>query len=408
MSRRLRVCMVHYSDFHLDSRIQRQANALAERGDEVHLVCLSEPDEISVGDGTIRIHRVAGEKAAGGPRAYVGGYGRFLAGAARHVTRLSLRGGLDLVEVHNMPDFLTFAAVIPRLRGTPVILNAHDTFPELFATKFGYPHEHRIVRLIRLEERVSARLADHVITVTEEARALLAARGVGARGSSVVMNSPDEGVFGPRRDPRALPTDGPIRVLYHGGMAPRFGVEVLIRAMGLLETSRPVELRVCGSGEDRERLSRLAAEVAPGRVDISPAPVPFAEIPAELEAAHVGVVPTIQDPFTELLLPVKLLEYVHMGLPAVASRLSGITRYFGADDVWLFDPGAPESLARTLADVIARPAESMARAERAGERLAAINWPVQKAAYLELVDRLAAEAAGAITMMAPCAASSAT
>ena len=37
----LRVCMVHYSDFGVDSRIQRQARALAERGDEVHLICVS-------------------------------------------------------------------------------------------------------------------------------------------------------------------------------------------------------------------------------------------------------------------------------------------------------------------------------------------------------------------------------
>ena len=38
-----------------------------------------------------------------------------------------------------MPDLLTAAALAPRLRGVPVILNVHDTFPELFATKFGRP-----------------------------------------------------------------------------------------------------------------------------------------------------------------------------------------------------------------------------------------------------------------------------
>jgi len=58
--------MVHYSDFHVDSRIQRQARALAERGDEVDLVCLSTPGEERAGPGVIRIHSLGEDKAAGG------------------------------------------------------------------------------------------------------------------------------------------------------------------------------------------------------------------------------------------------------------------------------------------------------------------------------------------------------
>jgi hypothetical protein len=71
--RPLRVCMVHYSDFHIDSRIQRQARALAERGDEVDLVCLSPPGEVRVGAGVIRVHSVPLAKAAGGTSSYLSG-----------------------------------------------------------------------------------------------------------------------------------------------------------------------------------------------------------------------------------------------------------------------------------------------------------------------------------------------
>lgn len=390
MTRALRVCMVHYSDYHLDSRIQRQARALADRGDEVHLVCLSEAGAQRVGRGTIRLHHVPCEKPVGGAGAYLRGYSRFLGHALRHVSALALRGGLDLVEADNMPDILTAAAIVPRLRGTPVLLDVHDTFPELFATKFGYPQSHRFVRLLELEERVSAALADHVITVTEEARQRLIARGVGRRSSSVVMNSPDERVFGPPRGPVDLPAEGPVRVLYHGGLAPRFGVEVLIRAVGLLGEALPrVELRVCGSGEDRDRLAALAAELAPERIDVAPRPVPFERIPAELEAAHIGVVPTLHDEFTELLLPVKLLEYVHMGLPAVSSRLPGIERYFDDESVRFFEPGSPASLAEAVRDVCERPERARERAAAATERLTPIAWEHQKAHYLDLVDRLA-------------------
>src|SRR3954447_16358326 len=197
----LRVCMVHYSDFVVDSRIQRQARALAERGDRVDCVCLNDDAEFAVGPGEIALHRAAAGKPRGGPLAYLEGNARFLAGAARKVSALDRHARFDLVEIHNMPDALVFAALRPKLRGTPLVLNFHDAFPELFATLFDRPAGHPLVRLIRAEERLSAALADGHVFVTDEARQLLRSRGVGAKQTRVVMNTPDERVFGERRSP---------------------------------------------------------------------------------------------------------------------------------------------------------------------------------------------------------------
>jgi glycosyltransferase involved in cell wall biosynthesis len=381
--------MVHISDFRLDSRIQRQARALAERGDEVDLVCVGEREELRVGDGVIRVHPVAAEKAAGGASAYLRDYGRFLVRALWRLTALDMRRRFDLVEVHNMPDLLTAAALGPRLRGTPVILNMHDTFPELFATKYGRPEGDRLEALLEVEERVSAALASRMVTVTDQARLRVEGRGVGVGRTTVVMNSPDERVFGPARAPVQLPTEGPLRVLYHGGLAPRFGVQSLIEAWTHLRERAPrLHLRVCGSGEDRDRLAALAAEIDPERIDVAPKPVPFERIPAELQEAHIGVVPTLHDRFTELLLPVKLLEYVHMGLPVVSSRLPGISGYFSARELREFTPGDPEDLARAIESVFADPQAARERATCATQKLSGIAWEQQRERYLALVDEL--------------------
>jgi glycosyltransferase involved in cell wall biosynthesis len=389
--RGLRVAMIHISDFRLDSRIQRQARALAERGDEVDLVCVGEREELRVGAGVIRVHPVAVDKAAGGASAYLRGYGNFLARALWRVSALDVRRRFDLVEAHNMPDALTAAALGPRLRGTPVILNVHDTFPELFATKYGRPPGDRLEWLLKREERVSAALASSVVVVTDQARLRLESRGVGVGRTTVVMNSPDEQVFGPPRAPVHWPAEGPLRVLYHGGLAPRFGVESAIRAWGELRERVPrLELRVCGSGEDRDRLAAIAAQIDPERIHVTPEPVPFERIPDELRAAHIGVVPTLHDRFTELLLPVKLLEYVHMGLPVVASRLPGIASYFSEADLHEYAPGDSQSLARAIESVCANPEEARRRAARATERLADIAWTRQRERYLSLVDELTA------------------
>jgi glycosyltransferase involved in cell wall biosynthesis len=381
--------MVHYSDFVVDSRIQRQARALAARGDRVDCICLNDHEEIAVGDGQIVLHRAAAAKPRGGKRAYLEGNARFLAGAARKVSALDRHQPFDLIEIHNMPDALVFAALGPKLRGTPLVLNFHDTFPELFATLFGKPQGHPLVRLVRAEEKISAALADGHIFVTAEARDLLRDRGVTAARSQIVMNTPDERVFGERRAPIELPAEGELRVVYHGGLADRFGVEGLVRAVALLRgRGEPVSLDVYGSDAEAARtLAAAAAKIAPEGVRIAPRPTPVAEIPGRLERAHLGVVPTRRDDFTELLLPVKLLEYVHMGLPVIASRLPVIERYFG-DDVLLAEPGDPASIAAAIEGVRAEPELARLRAGRASERLAEIEWRRQKEQYLSLVDGL--------------------
>jgi glycosyltransferase involved in cell wall biosynthesis len=388
--------MVHYSDFVVDSRIQRQARALAERGDWVDCVCLNDDEEIAVGAGRIGLHRAAAGKPRGGKRAYLEGNLRFLAGAARKVTALDRSRRFDLIEIHNMPDILVLAALLPKLRGTPIVLNFHDTFPELFATLFERAPNHPLVRLIRAEERVSAAFADGHVFVTAEARDLLRERSIAAARTQIVMNTPDERVFGERRPPQAPPPGEELRVVYHGGLADRFGVEALVRAVALLRArGAPVSLDVYGSdAEAAAKLAAAAATLAPEGVRIAPQPTPVAEIPGRLAAAHLGVVPTLRDDFTELLLPVKLLEYVHMGLPVVASRLPVIERYFG-DDVLLAEPGDPASIAAAIEGIRAEPELALARAGRASERLAEIEWRRQRSGYLALIDELAGTASAA-------------
>ncbi len=382
--------MVHYSDYSVDSRIQRQARALAERGDEVDCICLTDEGSEQVGAGVIRTHRAAAAKPRGGARAYLEGNARFFAGAARKVSTLDREDRFDIIEIHNMPDALVFAAWRPKLRGTPIVLNFHDTFPELFATLFERQAGHPLVRLIRAEEKLSASLADAHIFVTDEARDLLRERGIEASRSEVVMNTPDESVFGERRPPLTPPAEDELRVVYHGGLADRFGVETLVRAVGTLESrGAPVTLDVYGSDAEAARvLAGKAATLAPANVRIAPQPTPVEEIPARLEQAHLGVVPTLRDGFTEMLLPVKLLEYVHMGLPAIASRLPVIERYFGPDDLLFAEPGDPASIAAAIEGVRANPEAARERAKRASQQLSTMEWRCQRQRYLALIDEL--------------------
>jgi glycosyltransferase involved in cell wall biosynthesis len=387
--RPLRVGMIHFSEFEIDGRLQRQAHALAERGDEVESVCLSRASELRVGTGRIRLHEVRARQLRGGAGSYLYEYARFFGAAYRRLSAIDRLWPLDVVEVHNMPNFLAFAALRPKLRGTPVILNVHDTFAELFATKFGVPMDHRMVRMIEQEERWSSSFADVMVTVTHEARRRLNGRGVGNGRTHVVMNSPDERFFGDPRPPVQIPREGPVDVVYHGGTAERFGVESLVRAVALLGDRVPeLRLKVYGSFRGDHRIRALARELAPDRVWVAPEPVPVEHIAEHVSRCHIGVVPTLGDVFTELLLPVKLLEYVHLGIPAVVARLPATEQYFDDSEVRYYEPGSVAGLAEAIAEVRADPDAARERAARAALRLAEFDWKRQREGYLSMIDAL--------------------
>jgi glycosyltransferase involved in cell wall biosynthesis len=93
-------------------------------------------------------------------------------------------------------------------------------------------------------------------------------------------------------------------------------------------------------------------------------------------------------PRNHAALPVKLLEYVAMGIPVVTSDLRAIRDYFGPDELVFFSPGDPAALAAALIEVCGDPERAHARAVRARARYEAYRWDTQAARYLSLLDGL--------------------
>src|SRR5208282_729655 len=124
----MNVCMITYSFYESDTRVMQYANALVKRGDTVDILSLGRPGqakfEIINGVNVYRIQtRIVNER---GRFAYLYRILRFLASSGAALTRKHLAKRYQLVHVHSVPDFLVFAAIVPRVMGTPVILDIHD------------------------------------------------------------------------------------------------------------------------------------------------------------------------------------------------------------------------------------------------------------------------------------------
>ena len=382
--------MIAYSDYVSDARIRREAESLAERGDQVDCLCL--PHEEG-GDGgelrgvrlrPVRLRRYRGASTG----RYLWSYLVFFVRALLIVAWRHLRQPYDLIQVHTMPDFMVFAALVPRLLGTRVLLDVHDLMPELYMSKFNLGPERWPIRAITWMERASIGFAHRAIAVHKPHLQALVDHGSPPAKFEVLLNTPDPAIFAPRA---RSANGGLFRIVYHGTLSRRHGLELALRAAALARAEiGGLRFLIIGEGDDLERLLGLSGELGlEGFVEFTRRAVPVNELPALLADADLGVVPLKKDSFTRYQLPVKLLEYVMLGIPVVATRTPTIEEYFDESMIEFISGEREQELARSLVRLQRDSGRRAAMARNAAEFTRNFNWERQKQVYYRLVDSLA-------------------
>jgi glycosyltransferase involved in cell wall biosynthesis len=274
------------------------------------------------------------------------------------------------------------------LAGTRLILDLHDLMPEFYAARFNSSMSNWLVRLVIWQERLSCGFADHVITVSEHWRQTLIKRGMPAGKCSVIMNVADDRIFyRSENDAPHARQDATFRLIYHGTIVQRYGLDLAIQAIALVRAEIPhIHLLIVGKGDYVESLAQMKQALKlDGQVTICDQLRPAEELPALIRAADAGIVPYRNDPFTDGLLPTKLMEYAALGVPAIASRTTAIESYFANTMVELFEPGDANALAasiRALHDCPDRLAELAQGSGKFNERY---NWANIGGQYVALV-----------------------
>ena len=94
------------------------------------------------------------------------------------------------MQACNPPDLLFLVALPLKLRGARFVFDHHDLVPELFRSRFGAGGP--LLWATQLLERITFRLADHVISTNESYRRVALQRGHVARErTTVVRSAPD-------------------------------------------------------------------------------------------------------------------------------------------------------------------------------------------------------------------------
>jgi len=312
------------------------------------------------------------------------------------VSRQHVRRHYDLVQVSTMPDCLVFAGAVPKALGAFLLLDNLDPMPELYAAKYGVTLDALGARLLSIQEGASIRFADGVMTVLDEVRELLIKRH-GYRQIDVILNCPDHTVL-PRRLNLSQISEAndsasrPFVLLSHGSLVDRLGYDTIIDAVALLRSRIPnLVLRIVGPGEGRDALEARARDKGvTDRFQICLGVV-LDRIPDMIDSADIGVVANKNDPFADLPLPTKLLEFAWMGKPVVSSRTTTISHYFDDSQVAFFEPGNAADLASRIDELYHDPQRRVSLAVNAGRFFDRYNWPEEARRYVGLVSDMMAK-----------------
>ena len=388
-----RIGMVTYSTYESDNRVTRYAEALASRGDRVDVFAVRKSEEVPSHEQIrgVNVYRIQ-DRFGKGERSkfdYLLRLLRFVWQARRHLNRRESEQHYDLLHIHNMPDFLVFAALNCKMKGTKVILDIHDIVPEFFSSKFKGKSEGLFVRALRHVERWSAALAHHVIISNHLWQEKYAARTGTAEKCSVYINNVDSRVFVPSR---RLRQDGKQIILFPGGLYWHQGVDIAIRAFETVAKVLPnAEFHIYGDGDARESLVALTQELLlTDRVRFFK-PINAREIARVMADSDLGVVPKRADSFGNEAYSTKIMEFMAVGVPVVISE-TAVDRYYFNDSVVRFFPsGDVDALAREILELLAN-SELREKMTAAGGAYAAQNsWENRRQDYFALVDSLCVE-----------------
>ncbi|MBV9710039.1 MAG: glycosyltransferase family 4 protein [Ktedonobacteraceae bacterium] len=392
----LRVCAITFDWYPFDVLVRRTAEAAVSAGYSSDVICIREPGQKAeeICDG-VHVYRIPMSRSFGRSLPFtVLEWTIFMIQAGIKVARLHLKHRYDVIHVHNMPDFLVFSALVPKLMGAKVILEIQDVSPELMAAKAGSRLRKLILPLATWQERISAWFAHHIVTVGWPFERLLLKRGIPSLKITNILNSADPRLFPVERSTEisteAPDEENPLILMYHGTVAKRNGLDTALRAVAQAQSVAPyIRLDIKGRGEAIPSLKLLAHELGISEYVRFSDPCPSEELVDFVLHGDVGIIPYRSDGFMDLVLPTKAYEFALMRRPMIASDTPAIRSMFRPESLILCEPTNVDSFAAAIIDLYQHPEKRLQMVNKAAQDYRPYRWEVMAERYQQLLLTLA-------------------
>jgi glycosyltransferase involved in cell wall biosynthesis len=355
----------------LDPRVRLEATTLAEAGYDVAVLCPRWPGQKRRERiNGVAVHRYRSPVRAGGALGYATEYLVATVAAFAFALRSLTSGGFDVLHAHNPPDTFSLVGGVFKPFGKRFVYDHHDLTPEMYDALYGTHAKRFVRRTLLLLEKLSYRVADHVIATNESYREMAITRGgVPPEDITIVRNGPDPNTtFSAEPDP-ALRARAKTILAYVGIMGKQDGIDHLLRALHHLVYDLGESSTFCvliGEGDLLDDLRQLADELNLTDHVWFTGFIPRADLLRYVTTADICVDPDPSNPFNDRSSMIKITEYMALGKPIAAFDLP--EHRFSAQKAAAYArPNDDMDLARVIAE-LSRDPERRAEMGRFGRR----------------------------------------
>jgi glycosyltransferase involved in cell wall biosynthesis len=371
-----------------DVRVTRQAEALAAAGYDVHVVCdrrtsptdhSSEP--LNETYNGVHIHRLPLNRKRGSKTRYLFEFLSMIILGCWKLATLHSKHKFRIVHIHNMPDSLVVAGLIPKLAGATLVLDIHDPMAELFQANYHVTENNPVVKLIKLQEWLSYKMPDHLVTVSVPMAENLSNKSNRPISSiKVVHNFTDLDRFPVTQTTVDWPRNKDSFVLlYAGTITEHYALHTAVRAVALLADRIPnIHFRMLGDGNRVDSVLALARELGiADRVEHKKR-VPIEEVKRFMAEADIGISPHNAGPFGNLYFSNKIVDFMTQGIPVVSSRTYTIEKYIPEEALFYFEPDNPQELSDKILHMRTHPSLVQDKIRLARDLVSNYNWQAEK------------------------------
>lgn len=332
-----------------DVRVRREAQTLVSAGHDLTVIAPKGQNEsrIAIVDG-VRVVRYPAPPDGHGVLTYGFEFIYVTVATTLAVLFVWLRYGLDVLHIHNPPDTLFIAGLIPKLSGKKLVYDHHDLAPELYLTKFE-KQDGLLYRLLLLLERLTCKAANRVVVVNHSYLCNdMQRNGVKPEHITIVRNAPPLS-HAEMVEPDAGTSNRAQTVVgYLGHIAHQDGVDHMLKALYHTQTDFGYDdwyAVIVGPMDNAASLVNLAQELGISEKVWFAGYQPEAKWRRLLASVDICFVPDPANPLNDKSTMIKMLDYMALGKPVIAYDLVE-NKVSGGDAVLYAQASDPRDMAR--------------------------------------------------------------
>lgn len=379
--------------FIADPRVKNEGIALRDAGWDVHVICPQFSEEIrrlrakssdwAKGTEGIHVHDYPVSMAVGSNLGILKEYLLSIYHIAKIAFPLWRKHRFAVVHLCNPPDYLFAIAFFFRLRGSKVVFDHHDLFPEMLSLRMHGLVRFVATRVALLLEYLTFRTSNFVISTNESYKGIAVRRGhVPPEHVYVVRNGPVLARFVPVPPEPNWKVGFKYMACYAGVMNQEDGVLELVDAIRHIVVDlgrKDIIFYLLGNGGMLDAVVKRIEDYGLSPCVKAPGLIVDSRIfRSYLSTADVLLAPELPNPLNDKSTFIKVAEYMAIGKPIVAYDLKE-SRYTAGDAAVYATPGDTTGYAELIVSLLNDPARS-ARMGEIGQREvgARFSWEKQR------------------------------